>query len=279
MRKVILLSNPDSGSGEAEAVATCLRGHDLEVCEFGLDEIDKAFATNPDRAVVAGGDGSLACVAAPASRAGIPIAVIPTGTANDFARAFEIPVEIEAACELAAGLGRTRRIELGWMGDRPFFNMASVGLPPDAAEHAAELKGPLGLLAYPVGAVRAGISSDPIDCVVRCDDREIHAGEAWQVSVACVGTFGGGSSLDTDPSDGRLDVVVIEAGSRAKLAVHAVGMRRGTVEEQDGVVTARCGTTRVEFDGERPFNVDGELIESGSVDFRADAAAVEVVVG
>ncbi|MDQ2675930.1 MAG: hypothetical protein M3Y34_03910, partial [Actinomycetota bacterium] len=106
-----------------------------------------------------------------------------------------------------------------------------------------------------------------------------HAGEAWQVTVACSGAFGGGSSIETELSDGRLDVVVIEAGPRLKLAQHAYGMRRGGIGDQEGVTKVRCTEAEVELDGVVPWNVDGELIEAGTSRFRVDPDAVEVIVG
>ena len=279
MTSVALMANPDSGSGDAEEVAKCLRNHGLEVSEFALDAADEAVSSAPDALVVAGGDGSLACVAAPAARAGIRLAVIPTGTANDFARELEIPLDLNEACELAAEGVRTRRLDIGRMGDRPFLNVASTGLPPAAAEHADGLKDKLGPLAYAVGAARAGMKEEPIECTVRCDGKEIHTGEAWQVTVACSGAFGGGSSIETELADQRLDVVVIEAGPRLKLAQHAYGMRRGGIGEQEGVTKVRCAEARVELEGVVSWNVDGELVEAGTSAFRVDPDAVEVIVG
>ena len=279
MRKVALLANPDSGSGEAHAVADCLREHGLEVSEFSLGEADEAVRSRPDKLLVAGGDGSLACVAAPAARAGLRFGVIPTGTANDLARELEIPLDLAAACELAAGSERVRRLDIGRMGERPFLNVASTGLPPAAAEHADGLKDKLGPLAYAVGAARAGMKEEPVDCVVRCDGEEIHSGEAWQVTVACSGAFGGGSSIETELADRRLDVVVIEAGPRLKLAQHAYGMRRGGIGDQEGVTKVRCAEAEVELDGVVPWNVDGELTEAGTSSFRVDPDPVEVIVG
>jgi diacylglycerol kinase family enzyme len=279
MRSVALLANPDSGSGEAGEVAACLREHGLTVTEYSLDEAGEAAGSKPDRMIVAGGDGSLACVAAPAARAGIELAVIPTGTANDFARELEIPLDVDAACELASQGSRVMTLDIGRLGDRPFLNVASTGLPPAAAEHADGLKDKLGPLAYAVGAARAGIREDPIECVVRCDDEVIHEGAAWQVTIACTGAFGGGASIETDLADRRLDVVVIEAGSRLKLAQHAYGMRRGGIGEQEGVTKVRCAAGEVELEGATQWNVDGELVDSGSAPFWIDPNAIQVVVG
>jgi diacylglycerol kinase family enzyme len=74
-------------------------------------------------------------------------------------------------------------------------------------------------------------------------------------------------------------VVVIEAGSRVRLAHHAYGLRRGGIGEQAGVTKVRCAEVEVELDKAEPWNVDGEIVESGSVVFKVDPEAVEVVVG
>jgi diacylglycerol kinase (ATP) len=278
MRSVALLANPESGSGEAKDVAECLRRHGLEVREFALDAVDDAVASTPGGLVVAGGDGSLACVAAPAAHAGLPLAIIPTGTANDLARELEIPLDASEACELAATGTRTRPLDIGRIGDRPFLNAASTGLSPAAGEHADGLKDALGPLAYAVGGARAGLGAEPVACTVRCDGEEIHTGDAWQVTVACSGAFGGGSSIETELADQRLDVVVIEAGSKLKLAHHAYGLRKGDLGDQEGVTKVRCSHAEVELEGVVPWNVDGELTEAGTSEFRVDPNPVEVVV-
>ena len=112
-------------------------------------------------------------------------------------------------------------------------------------------------------------------------DRLFH-GSAWQVSVASTGAFGGGSELDADASDGKLDVVVIEARGRAELVRRAYGLRLGRVEEQDGVAHAVADRAEVSTDGSGDllgFNVDGELIESTSAEFTIEPRAFQVVVG
>lgn len=276
---IALLANPDSGTGEAGRVAAAIRRRGAAVEVFDLGEVGDALAAGPERVAVAGGDGSLACVAAPAGRAGVPLAVVPTGTANDFARALGLPADLERAVELAVGGRRTRPVDIAWMGERPFLNVASLGLAPAAARRAAGLKRALGPLAYAVGALRAGLAARPVACAVRCDGELVHEGDAWQVTVASSGAFGGGSSVEADPHDGRLDVVVIAAGSRLRLVRHAYGLRAGRVEGQPQVASRECREAAIEVAAGTPFNVDGELVESGPCRFRAERGAVEVVVG
>lgn len=246
--------------------------------EFALGDVDSALAKRPDRVAVAGGDGSIACVAAPAARAGVPLAVIPTGTANDFARELGLPRDTDDACEMVARAERTRRLDLAWMNERPFLNVASLGLPPAAARRASGLKGALGPLAYGVGALGAGLRADAVECTVRCGEEEVHNGGAWQVTVASTGAFGAGSSIPAEPADGQLDVVVIAAGSRARLALYAYGLRSGTIGKQRGVKKIRCATAEIELEASHAFNVDGEIVESESAAFRLEAQAVELIV-
>ena len=135
-------------------------------------------------------------VAELAGRLGVPLGVIPGGTANDFVRACELPLDPVEAAELAVASTSLRRLELGRLGDgRPFVNVASAGLASVAARRAAPLKPRLGPLAYAVGAVRAAATAAPLPCAVRADGETVFEGEAWQVIVAVTGAFGGGSEV------------------------------------------------------------------------------------
>lgn len=276
---VALLFNPASGSGgDPEEVERELRRAGVEVRPFAFGQEDAAVASGADRLVVAGGDGSIAAAAAAAARGGIPLALVPTGTANDFARAVGNPEELEEACRLAAVGTTLRRMELARMDGRPFVNAASVGLATTAAARARPLKRLLGRLAYGVGAVRAGLSAGPLRCRVWCDGEELFAGSAWQVIVACSGAFGGGSRVDVaDPQDGRLDATVIEARGRARLVLHAYGLRRGRITEHEGVRHRRAHRVEVEVPPGTPFNVDGELVPHGRATFSVEPRAFQLV--
>ncbi len=276
---IAFLANPDSGSGEAGEAERLLREAGLEVSRFDLDHAADAVAAAPERIVVAGGDGSVGPAADAASRAGVPLGVVAVGTANDFARALGLPDDLAEAVKLAASGRRTATLDLGRLGERPFVNAASAGLSPVAARKADGLKGALGPLAYTVGALRAGLFASPVTARVAVDGVETFAGEAWQVIVALTGAFGGGAEVDADPADGRLDLVVIEAGSRVRLVIHGYGLRSGRVERQEDVVTARGRRIEVETDDEAGFNVDGELLTEAHLRFTVEPRAFEVVTG
>ena len=126
-----------------------------------------------------------------------------------------------------------------------------------------------------MGALRAGAAGRPLHVTVRCDGEVAFSGRAWQVVVAATGAFGGGSGTGgVDPHDLRLDVAVVEAGSRVKLVRRAWAMRNERLVEDPDVRHLRGRA--VEVDGATTFNVDGEVLKG--VKRFAVTGALEAVV-
>lgn len=266
--RIALAANRASGGGlDPEPLLAEMRTHGAEVAAFGCDEddLERAAAWGPDRLAVAGGDGTIGPVAELAGRLDVPLAAIPTGTANDFARIYGLPDDPRAAAALAVEGSRTRPLELGRLADgRPFVNVASAGLASVAARTAQPLKPRLGPLAYGVGALRAAARERPLPVTVRIDGRTMFDDAAWQVIVAVSGAFGGGSGVaEADPDDGVLDVVILPAGSRAGLARRAWGLRTQTIAQQRDVPHERGREIEVSLPHGSEINVDGEIREGG----------------
>jgi diacylglycerol kinase (ATP) len=284
--RIALIANAASGGGlDIEPLADRMRRHGADVHAFGCepDDLERAAAWAPARVAVAGGDGTVGAAAELAGRLDVPLAVIPTGTANDFARVNDLPRDADEAAELAATGSELRSMELGRLADgRPFVNVASAGLASAAARRAEPFKSFLGPLAYPLGALRAAASEQPLRCSVRADGEEVFDGEAWQAIVAVTGAFGGGAEVGAaDPQDGVLDTAILPAGSRLGLARRAWGLRRGTIAEQRDVCHARGRVIEVDRvgGGGFVFNVDGEVRDTGMERITAEPHAYELVVG
>jgi diacylglycerol kinase (ATP) len=282
--RIALIANAASGGGlDPEPLADTMRRHGAEVraCGCDPDDLEGVAAWAPDRIAVAGGDGTVGTAAQLAGRLGVPLAVIATGTANDFARATELPTEPEAACVLAATGTQLRPMELGRLADgRPFVNVASAGLASAAARRAHPLKPFLGPLAYPVGAFQAAVTEDPLRCTVCAGGKEVFDGEAWQAIVSVTGAFGGGAVVEVaDPDDGVLDATILPAGPRLGLVRRAWGLRHGSIAEQGDVRHARGTVVEVALPPGREFNVDGEIHRGGMERITVEHRAFELVVG
>jgi diacylglycerol kinase family enzyme len=280
--RVALVVNRDSGGGlDAAPLVRAMTERGAHVALHDVAALERVADEAPERLVVAGGDGTIAPVADLAGRLGVPLGVIPAGTANDYARATGLPVDPVAAAALAASGTTLRRFELGRLADgRPFVNVASAGLASVAARRAAPLKPRLGPLAYGVGAVHAAATEAPLPCTVRADDATVFEGEAWQVILAVTGAFGAGSGIAAaDPSDGVLDVAILPAGSRVGLARRAWGLMRHTIAEQRGVPHHRGATIAVDVPAGTEFNADGEVRTGGLERVTAEPGAYALVVG
>jgi diacylglycerol kinase family enzyme len=127
----VLFVNPRSGNGRpsaeelvAEAEA---RGIAVRVLEEGDDLEALARETNADTLGMAGGDGSLAAVAAAALEREVPFVCIPFGTRNHFARDLGLDRDDPVAALDAFVGGEGRRIDVGRVGDQVFLNNVSLG--------------------------------------------------------------------------------------------------------------------------------------------------------
>lgn len=117
----------------AQAVATFARhGHQLE-CEVVSGRnvkasLRRAATTEGVDAVLAGGgDGTISTAASIAYETGMPLAVLPVGTMNLFARALKVPLDLNEALEAIAG-GEVGAVDIATANDRPFVHQFGVGI-------------------------------------------------------------------------------------------------------------------------------------------------------
>src|ERR1051325_9224483 len=129
---VLLLINPRAGSrggpsaDELRAEAE-RRGIGTRVLGEGDDPVALAHESDAEVLGAAGGDGSVASIAAVAVKRGVPFACVPFGTRNHFARDLGLDVDDPIAA-LDAFSGNERRVDVGQVGERCFLNNVSLGL-------------------------------------------------------------------------------------------------------------------------------------------------------
>ena len=127
-----LLVNPRAGSRRPTprelADEAAARGIETHVLREGDDAAELARASQADALGIAGGDGSIAAVAAVALERSLPLVVVPFGTRNHFARDIGLDRDDPIAALDAFGSGESRAIDVGRVGDRLFLNNVSFGL-------------------------------------------------------------------------------------------------------------------------------------------------------
>ncbi|WP_195498944.1 diacylglycerol/lipid kinase family protein [Alistipes timonensis] len=218
MKQAVFLYNTQSGKGKAarsvEAICTVFRAYGYEIEPRLIDFSANPFDGNEtiDLMVVAGGDGTVNYVVNAMKRKGldIPLGVIPSGTANDFARALGMSREpLEAARQIASG--GVDRVDVGCVNGLWFVNIFSFGIftttsqrTPDKRKHR------IGKLAYIIEGVKEFRSMHAVPLEIEAD------GERFDLRSLMVlifnGETAGGFHLARRSSikDGLFDCILLE---------------------------------------------------------------------
>jgi diacylglycerol kinase family enzyme len=140
----VLFINPRSGDGKAARARLAERARDTGIeaviLAAGQDLAalaGEAAAAGADALGMAGGDGSLAVVAAVAAAHGIPFVCVPAGTRNHFA--LDVGVDrhdLTGALDAFTG-GVERHIDTAEVNGRMFLNNVSLGIYGDAVRSPA----------------------------------------------------------------------------------------------------------------------------------------------
>jgi YegS/Rv2252/BmrU family lipid kinase len=285
IKRVLLLHNAKArrGGGALELVRARLQAGGLTVTVEpfeNLPEIARDITRlheSSDAVVVCGGDGSISSAAPAVIESGLPLGIIPAGTANDLARTLSIPLDFAAAADLVVA-GQTRPIDVGLVNGHAFFNVASIGLSSELAQKLdPEMKKRFGRLGYAVAALRI------LSSAKRFRARIVEKGngtqvKTYQIAVGNGRLYGGGNVVAETAAidDGRLDLYSLEMPNLWKSVLMARAFRTGTHGAWKEVRTARCVEFNVETRHPMPVNTDGEIMTATPAHFRVLPAAIRV---
>src|SRR2546430_7106062 len=170
--RILLVHNPKAGSEEHEGEdfikALKKTGHKAIYQSSKQKGIERALKEKFDLILVAGGDGTVTKVACRlvAMKSEIPLAVLPVGTANNFARSLGFCLSTKELIEqLNDGKCDTFDVGLarGPWGERYFFEGAGAGLFADylRAPRRDEPKSKTEAMRHHVRELRRRLQTDP----------------------------------------------------------------------------------------------------------------------
>ena len=283
-KRALMLLNPNARRGalavsqvdrlQAQGVSIVLE--QFQSREEMTADIERQ-AANFDMVIVCGGDGTIASAAPAVLKTGLPMGILPLGTANDLARTLGIPFNLEAAADVIAR-GKPRRIDVGTVNGFPFFNVASLGLAVDVAERLTpQDKKQWGALGYAFRAAQVLAAARPFSAVIKSKRQRMRV-RTLQIAVGNGRHYGGGTVIHEDAriDDGHLDLYSLDPKSVWKLALMFDAFRRGRHGAWEEVETSQCTDFWVHTRKPMPINTDGDLVTQTPAHFRVHPRAVEV---
>lgn len=246
----------------------------------------EAFARG-DGVIACGGDGTVSSFAGPAVAHDGVLAIVPSGSGNDFARdvgldprrPLDAIADLPTAPERRVDLGRatattaaavpgTERVapttravpETAW-----FCSVASTGFDAATNRLANQIDFLRGTPLYVAAMLRTLASYAPRRFAITIDDGPVIEHEAWLVAFANTRSYGGGMRIapDAQLDDGLLDLTIVGPVGRGELLRTFPRVFRGTHTTHPLVTTARARTATI---AEVPTSAgppDSELYASG----------------
>jgi YegS/Rv2252/BmrU family lipid kinase len=284
-RRALLIVNAKSRSGAAQCDIAIerLKNHGIEPVHLecgrreDLSPLIVEHAKDVDCAIVGGGDGTINAAAFGVIEAGLPLGILPMGTANDLARTLGIPFDLDGAADVIVD-GFTRKIDLGIVNGEPFFNVASLGLSAELAQKLTrDIKRRWGRLGYALVALNVLAHAKPFRATITSENESVRV-KTLQIAVGNGRFYGGGNAVEKDAAidDQHLDLYSLELERAWKLALMARSFRYGQHGAWEEVRAVRAKEFDIRTRKPRPINADGEIVTRTPAHFSIRPAAVTV---
>ena len=270
----------------------------LEASTSGV--VGDALGANVELVIAAGGDGTVSEVAAALRQSGVPLGILPCGTANLLARNLHLPLNNLGSAARIAFTGRDRPIDVGVLtyrledGEtavRPYFVMAGFGIDADMVAGTDALsKKRFGWLAYVTPIIRSAYRRSRASVTYSLDGSPAVSAKLHTLVVGNCGTVTAGLRLlpSAEVDDGHLDVLALRSliGRDRRRFLNWIAPYQGPMHstalatEADGGETFRYDTAAsvtVTLHDPTLFQADGDLL--GNVEwaeFSLDPLAVTV---
>jgi len=282
-----LIFNPAAGRGrarrhvrEAEEHLRSLGAQVETVASSSPDDLTRLAAEGSrggyDRVVVCGGDGTLHRAVRDFDLARTPLALLPLGSGDDFAKVCGIPGNLRAACEVAVR-GAVREVDVAHANGIRYMGVAGLGFDSEVAQYANEnAKFLRGSAVYLYAILR--VLPRFIPHRVR-----INGSRDEEIMFATVGNsrqYGGGIRITpaAEIDDDQLDLCIVHRTSRFQLLKTLPLAYSGAHVKRKFVETGRG--REFHFESERPMDVyaDGERVTETPVRFGLASEKLRIVV-
>lgn len=279
--KILLYYNPYSGNGmfknNLDHIIDRCQNAGYQVMPVRVNkgkQIEKVLSNIDEneysRIIACGGDGTLNICVNTMIRHDIhlPMAILPAGTANDFAYYFELPSDIDKALDIALG-NKTTKADVGTVNGKCFINVAAMGAMVDVSQKTdPALKNAIGPLAYYLKGASELTQVHPINVKLTTPEK-VYDEEIYFMTV-CNGESAGGFrklSPHSMMNDGLLDVVAFRKMPIIEFGPLLFEVLNGRHPQNKNVLYFQTDSLKIEASEDMPTDIDGEHGEKLPLEF------------
>lgn len=285
--RMLMLVNP--AASQAERSLGAARDWLSERCTLetvltrSSEEVSARIASdgaNFDRVILGGGDGTLSAALPALLAVDRPVAVLPLGTANDFARTISVPPDPIAAAEIALN-GRVHRIDIGVVNGHHFVNVASIGVATNVTKAQSKaLKRLWRGLSYLLTLRKVVGEAKAFSVDIEIDGSDRWEGKAYQVSVGNGRHHGGGMTVSAEAAldDGVLHMYVVRPGSAMQVLKGLADLRLGRPVRSEALELLAGSAAVVTTREPMAVNTDGEITTETPAEFAVLRHALQIIV-
>ncbi|RZM79156.1 YegS/Rv2252/BmrU family lipid kinase [Leptolyngbya iicbica] len=233
---------------------------DLSAAQIAQD----AVAAGADVVIAAGGDGTVSGVASALVDTDVALGIIPTGTANAFASALNIPESVLDACDIIQ-TGQHQRVDTAWCNDRLMLLVACIGFEAELLDRMdREEKSQLGKLAIVTNSLKELRDVRQFETQLETPDDQWHE-PATAVTIANAATVDmvlaqGPAAVTAD--DGNLSITLVTPEHQWGVVKSAANLFLSALQERtvdnDTVHSWQVPQVKVHTDPAQAVFVDGE---------------------
>jgi diacylglycerol kinase (ATP) len=221
----------------------------------------RRFENQVDLVIVGGGDGTIRSVLKPLRESGIPLGIMPLGTANNLARSLNIPEDLASACEILE-FGAIKSIDLALANGIPFLNVVGLGLSTQINKAVPkDWKKRWGPLAYGFAGLKIARRMRPFSAKITVDNEQLLV-KSLQITVCNGRYYGAGISISPEATltDGLLHVCSTEVDYWWEGIRLLPRIWRGRLENACGLRTLSGSKIRIETHRPMSVDTDGEVV-------------------
>ena len=269
---------PHAGSGNAkiavEIVQKRMAAEKLPYCILTADKpvqayefAKKAALENSSGVIAIGGDGTMSEVAAALAGTGVPVGLIPAGNGNDFYYSLKgidprfSPELVNSALNDVLS-GKTKPVDLIKINETYSVNIASTGLDAEIVIYAEKIKNIFRRNSYTVAAFVRTLLLKRARLRLTVDGEKMD--DHYTLIAIANGSRYGGRFLISPNSkinDGTIDVCIVGKMPRIRILFLLTKVFTGDHLGFKAVKMLSCKKIRIEYDGTRKINIDGNLLD------------------